>query len=133
MHKSSPYTLTYFEQLIWLMRRNFVRIRRDPSLTIIGLVSRMAIGFIIGSSLYNQKDVTSSFYSRWAALFFGLLFNTLLTIIEVLTIFENREVVQKQSNYALYYSSADGLAGILIDIPNKIGQSLLLMFLCTFW
>lgn len=78
----------------------------------------------MGSVFYNTQSFTSTFYSRSAALFFSLLFNAFLSLLEILSIFEAKEIVQKHRIYALYRPSAEALASIIAEMPNKILLSL---------
>lgn len=126
--KYSPYTVSYFMQVRYLTKRCALRVLRDPTVPIENFASRLLMGFVIGSALYNQKEVTSSFYSRGAALFFGLLFNAFLSLLEILSIFEAREIVQKHRAYALYCPSAESLAAVITDIPLKVLSSMAFNF-----
>ncbi|CUM66587.1 uncharacterized protein PRCAT00004256001 [Priceomyces carsonii] len=117
---SSAYTVSFFMQVKYLMMRNIWKIQRSPFYTIQSIMSELFMGLVLGSALYNRQNVTSTFYSRGAALFFSLLFNAFLSLLEILSIFESKQIVEKHRNYALYRPSADALASILTELPNKI-------------
>lgn len=126
--KSSPYMISYFMQVRLLMRRNIWRIQRSPSVTIQTMFSQLIMGLILGSVFYNTPSTTSSFYSRGSALFFSLLFNAFLSLLEILAIFEAREIVQKHRVFALYHPSAEGLASVITELPTKIILSIAFNF-----
>lgn len=93
--KASPYTVSFFMQVRYCMLRNFWRIKSNPSFSVQSVLSQLIMGLVLGSVFYDTSSHTSSFYSRSAALFFSLLFNAFLSLLEILSIFEAREIVQK--------------------------------------
>lgn len=65
------------------MNRGFQRLKGDASLTLTGLIGNFIMALIIGSVFYNLQDVSSSFYSRGALLFFAVLLNAFSSALEV--------------------------------------------------
>jgi ATP-binding cassette, subfamily G (WHITE), member 2, PDR len=80
---SSPYTLSYGQQVRLCLWRGFQRLRADPSLTFTQLFGNIIMALIVGSVFYNLKQDTNSFYSRGALLFFAVLLNAFGSALEV--------------------------------------------------
>lgn len=117
---SSPYTLSYRQQVRLCLWRGFRRLISDPSLTLTELFGNSAMALIIGSIYYNLQPTTHSFYSRGALLFFAILINAFSSALEILTLYAQRPIVEKHERYALYHPSAEAFASMLTDMPYKI-------------
>lgn len=63
---------------------------------------------------------TDSFYGRAAVLFMAVLFNAFASILEIMTLYAQRPIVEKQSRYAFYHPSAESYASVLVDLPLKV-------------
>ena len=59
---------------------------------------------------YNLQSTTESFYYRGAALFYAVLFNAFSSLLEVMTMYEARPVVEKHRKFAVFAGAADALA-----------------------
>ncbi|KAL7423778.1 Multidrug resistance protein [Cryptotrichosporon argae] len=116
----SPYTLSYAGQVKLCLKRGFQRLKADPSLTLSQLFGNLIMGLIISSIFYNLQPTTSSFYSRGALLFFAILINAFGSALEILTLYAQRGIVEKHSQYAFYHPSAEAVASMLTDIPYKV-------------
>ena len=116
----SPYTLTYAQQIQLCMWRGYRRLKADPSLSIIMMVGNTMMALIISSLFYNLGPNTNTFYGRAIVLFVGILFNALSTMVEILALYAQRPIVEKQSRYAFYHPSAESYASVLVDLPLKI-------------
>ncbi|GAB7352050.1 hypothetical protein MBLNU459_g2559t1 [Dothideomycetes sp. NU459] len=131
----SPYTLSYFQQVQLCLWRGFRRLVGDPSLTITQLIGNFSFALIIGSVFYNLGPNTSSFYSRGALLFFAILMNAFGSALEILTLYAQRPIVEKQSRYAFYHPSAEAFASMLADMPYKvmncIGFNMIIYFMAN--
>ena len=117
---TSPYTLSYMEQVKLCLWRGFRRLSADPSLTITQIVANAINALIVGSLFYNQAQDTSSLNSRSALLFFAVLLNAFASALEILMLYAQRPIVEKHTRYALYHPSAEAFASILTDMPTKI-------------
>lgn len=120
----SPFTLSYQQQIQLCLWRGFKRLIADPSLTFTQLFGNFIMALVIGSVFYNLQDVTSSFFSRGALLFFAILMNAFGSALEILTLYAQRPIVEKHERYALYHPSAEAYASMLTDIPYKIGNAI---------
>ncbi|KAL8693936.1 MAG: hypothetical protein Q9218_001350 [Villophora microphyllina] len=120
----SPYTISYPMQVGLCVRRGFLRLKGDASLALTGIIGNSIMALLIGSVFYNLPQDTNSFYSRGALLFFAILLNAFSSYLEILTIYAQRPIVEKQSKYAFYHPSAEAVASMICDLPNKILTSI---------
>ncbi|KAG9770930.1 pleiotropic drug resistance protein, ABC superfamily, partial [Aureobasidium melanogenum] len=105
----SPFILTYSQQV------------RLSSFTLIG----NGIMALIASSLfYNMKETTDSFKGRAVVLFMAILFNAFASILEVMMLYAERPIVEKQARYAFYRPSAEAYASVLVDLPMKVAGAI---------
>ncbi|KAK4498394.1 hypothetical protein PRZ48_011052 [Zasmidium cellare] len=115
----SPYTLNYAQQVRLCIWRAWRRLIGDPSYIFTLLFGNFVLSLIIGSVFYNLQPNTDSLFSRGAVLFFAILLNAFGSALEILTLFSQRPIVEKHTQYAFYHPSAEGLASMLADIPYK--------------
>ncbi|KAL8641845.1 MAG: hypothetical protein Q9228_001392 [Teloschistes exilis] len=120
----SPYTISYPMQVGLCVRRGFLRLKGDASLALTGIIGNTIMALLIGSVFYNLPSDTGSFYYRGALLFFAILLNAFSSYLEILTIYAQRPIVEKQSMYAFYHPSAEAVASMICDLPNKIATSI---------
>ncbi|KAL2838015.1 ABC-2 type transporter-domain-containing protein [Aspergillus pseudoustus] len=116
----SPFTMSVWEQINLCMIRGFQRLKGDASLTLSQLIGNFIMALIIGSVFYRLKNDTGSFYSRGALLFFAVLLNAFGSALEILTLYAQRPIVEKQARYAMYHPFAEAVASMLCDMPYKI-------------
>lgn len=124
----SPYTVSFPMQVKYLIGRNFLRVKGDPSITIFSVFGQGVMGLILSSVFYNLDQKTSSFFYRGAAMFFAVLFNAFASLLEIMSLFEARPIVEKHKKYALYRPSADALASIISELPTKLAMSICFNF-----
>jgi ATP-binding cassette, subfamily G (WHITE), member 2, PDR len=116
----SPYALTYGQQVLLCFWRGYRRLRADPAQTITMMIGNTIMALIISSLYYNLAPNTGSFYGRAVVLFVAILFNAFASILEILTLYAQRPIVEKQARYAFYHPSAESYASVLVDLPLKI-------------
>ncbi|KAK7414106.1 Multidrug resistance protein [Neonectria punicea] len=99
--------------------------KTDPSLTITMLVTNLMQALIISSIFYNLPETTSSFQSRAVLLFFLILTNAFGSILEIISLYAKRKIIEKHARYALYHPSAEALSSTVVDLPYKIINAIL--------
>ncbi|PVH16584.1 uncharacterized protein CXQ87_004879 [Candidozyma duobushaemuli] len=128
----SSYTVSFDMQVKYIMQRNWLRLKGDPSVTVSNVVCNIIVSVLIATIFNHLKFDTESFYSRTAVLFFAVLFNAFCSLLEVFSLYEARPVVEKHKKFALYRPAADALASIITELPPKIitsiGFNLILYF-----
>ncbi|EDK37647.2 hypothetical protein PGUG_01745 [Meyerozyma guilliermondii ATCC 6260] len=77
----SPYTVSFFMQVKYIMRRNYLRFKGDPSIPISSVAGQLIMALIMGSVFYNLDSTTGSFFSRTTGLFFAVLFNAFVVYV----------------------------------------------------
>ncbi|CAK9439082.1 uncharacterized protein LODBEIA_P33060 [Lodderomyces beijingensis] len=124
MKSSSSYTVSFPMQIKYVMRRNLLLLKGDPSIVIAATVIQLVMALVLSSIFYNQDETTTSLYYRGAALFFAVLFNSLNCLLEIMALFDARPVVEKHRKYAFYRPAADALASIITELPTKFLMSM---------
>ncbi|KAK7425746.1 Multidrug resistance protein [Neonectria magnoliae] len=122
----SPFTLSYLEQMRLTLWRSWVLLKGDPSITATMLLSNFFEALIISSLFYNLPANTSSFFRRGILIFFIVIINAFGSILEILTLYAKRKIIEKHSRYALYHPSAEALSAMVMDLPYKIVNAILL-------
>jgi ATP-binding cassette subfamily G (WHITE) protein 2 (PDR) len=138
----SPYTLSVAMQIDLCARRGWDRLRGDTELFITSLFGQVMLALIISSVFYNLADTTEKLYSKGALLFFAILMAAFQSMLEVsdlpfpkayclvnpkkiLTLYAQRPIVEKHAKYAFYHPFAEGVASMLIELPNKVFTTIL--------
>lgn len=88
--------------------------------TLTTIIGNISLALIISSVFYNLSVDTSSFYLRGALLFFAILMNALSSALEILTLYQQRPIVEKHAKYALYHPFAEAIASTICEFPSKI-------------
>ncbi|CAI5757455.1 unnamed protein product [Candida verbasci] len=129
---NSPYTINFWMQTKYIMHRNWLRFKGDPSITAFSIFGQVVMGLILSSVFYNLDQTTGSFYYRGAAIFFAVLFNAFSSLLEILSLYEARSIVEKHKKFALYRPSADALASVFFELPWKLLMSMAFNFVLYF-
>lgn len=116
----SPYMLTYGQQIRLCVWRGWARFWADPGPSLWVMVGNIIMALIMSSLFYNMQQNTSSFYGRAVILFMAILFNSFSSILEVMTLYAQRPIVEKHTRYAFHHPSAESYASVLVDLPMKI-------------
>ncbi|PWY78837.1 hypothetical protein BO83DRAFT_356261 [Aspergillus eucalypticola CBS 122712] len=115
----SPYTLSYPMQVRLCLRRGFQRLKGDMSMTLAGVIGNSVMALVISSVFYNLGPTTDSFFQRGALIFFAILLNGFSSALEILTLWQQRPIVEKHDKYALYHPSAEAISSMIVDLPSK--------------
>ncbi|KAI5307634.1 hypothetical protein KEM55_007783, partial [Ascosphaera atra] len=81
--KSSPYTASFQQQLLAAISRQYQILWGDKATFIIKQFSTLVQALIAGSLFYNAPDNSGGLFVKSGALFFSLLYNSLLAMSEV--------------------------------------------------
>ncbi|KKK23081.1 hypothetical protein P175DRAFT_0555133 [Aspergillus ochraceoroseus IBT 24754] len=117
---SSPYLLSIPMQVRLCIRRGFQLLRNDIPTTMSTVVVQLVLSLILGSVFYNSPSNSSAFFQKGATLFFAVLMNALITMNEIMTLYTQRPVVEKQTTYAFVHPFTEALASIIVDLPIKL-------------
>ncbi|KAK2687582.1 hypothetical protein QWA68_013529 [Fusarium oxysporum] len=121
----SPFTISYTDQTMLTLWRSWLLLKGDPSTSITMLVTNVCNALIIGSIFYNLPSDSNSISRRGVLLFFLVLTNAFASILEIMTLYAKRKIVEKHARYALYHPSAESLSAMICDLPYKIVNCLL--------
>ncbi|KAF4633639.1 hypothetical protein G7Y89_g4480 [Cudoniella acicularis] len=119
-YQKSPYNIKFHQQIHLCVTRGFQRLLNNLAPPISALIGNAIVSLILGSVFYNMPEDTSSFFSRGALIFFTIMTNTFLGAFEGAQLWAERPIMRKQFYSALYYPSAEAVASMICDIPNKI-------------
>jgi ABC-type multidrug transport system permease subunit len=116
----SPYILSVPMQIRLCTRRAYQRMLNDLPTALSPLIVQLILSLIIGSVFYNTPDTSSYFFQKGAVCYFAVLMNALLTINEIMQLYSQRPIVEKQCGYAFVHPFTEALASIIVDLPIKI-------------
>ncbi|KAM0647794.1 hypothetical protein ACHAO3_007418 [Verticillium nonalfalfae] len=123
--ESSPFTLSYWQQVKLTLWRSWVLLKSDPSMTLTMLVTNIFMALVMSSIFYNMPNDSSSISRRGTLMFFIVLTNAFGGMLEIMTLYAKRPIVEKHNRYALYHPSAEALAAMIVDLPYKTVNSIL--------
>ncbi|KAM0531440.1 hypothetical protein ACHAP6_007004 [Verticillium nonalfalfae] len=133
--ESSPFTLSYWQQVKLTLWRSWVLLKSDPSMTLTMLVTNIFMALVMSSIFYNMPNDSSSISRRGTLMFFIVLTNAFGGMLEIMTLYAKRPIVEKHNRYALYHPSAEALAAMIVDLPYKTVNSILtnlaIYFMCN--
>jgi ABC-type multidrug transport system ATPase subunit len=119
----SPYTLSIPMQVKLCVGRGFQRLKGDWSISVFSVAANTTMALIISSVFFNLEDNSSTFFSKGALLFFAILMNAFSSALEILTLFAQRPIVEKHTQYAFYHPFAEAIASMIVDMPSKLASS----------
>ncbi|KAH7180121.1 putative ABC multidrug transporter [Fusarium oxysporum] len=117
---TSPYLLSIPMQIRVCLRRAFQRMRNDIPTTMSTVIAQLVLSFIIGSMFYKSPNTSNAFFQKGAVIFFAVLMNALITINEIMQLYSQRPIVEKQARYAFVHPFTEALASVVIDLPIKL-------------
>ncbi|KAJ9399507.1 hypothetical protein DTO282F9_3619 [Paecilomyces variotii] len=115
--KNSPYTVSFPDQVKACIIRQYQILWGDKATFLIKQISTLAQALISGSLFYNAPDNSGGLFVKSGALFFSLLYNSLLSMSEVTDSFHGRPVLVKHKSFAYFHPAAFCIAQITADIP----------------
>jgi ABC-type multidrug transport system ATPase subunit len=120
--KKSPLTVSFVTQVRAAITRQYQILWGDKASFIIKQASTIMQALISGSLFYNAPNNSAGLFIKSGALFFALLFNSLLSMSEVTDSFTGRPILAKHKSFALYHPAAFCIAQIAADIPVLLFQ-----------
>jgi ABC-type multidrug transport system permease subunit len=108
------------------MWRSYTMLKTDPSMTITMLVSNFIEALVVSSIFYNLPQTTNTFNKRAILMFFIILINAFGSILEIMTLYAKRNIIEKHARYALYHPSAEALASMIVDLPYKLLNAIII-------
>lgn len=120
--KKSPLTVSFTTQVKACVTRQYQILWGDKATFLIKQVSTLVQALVAGSLFYNAPNTSSGLFVKSGALFFALLYNSLLAMSEVTDSFSGRPVLAKHRSFALYHPAAFCIAQIAADLPVIIFQ-----------
>lgn len=128
----SPFTLTFLEQTTLNLWRSWTLLKADPSAPLAMLTSNTIESLVVSSVFYNLPVDTSTFLRRGILMFYIILVNLFASILEIFTLYAKRRTVEKHARYAFYHPSAEALASMVVDIPYKVVNAIVLNTIAYF-
>ncbi|KAJ9144065.1 ABC-2 type transporter [Pleurostoma richardsiae] len=130
---SSPFTVSFTTQVKACIVRQYRILWGDQATFLIKQVSTIAQALIAGSLFYDAPNNSGGLFSKSGALFFALLYNSLISMSEVTDSFRGRPVLIKHKTFAYFHPAAFCISQITADIPVILFQvstfSLVLYFM----
>ena len=83
------------------------------------VVVQVVLSLVIGSIFYGSPNSSNAFFQKGAVLFFAVLMNALITINEIMQLYGQRAITEKQRRYAFVHPFTEALASIVVDLPVK--------------
>lgn len=120
--KNSPFTVGFLDQVKICVQRQYQILWGDKATFIIKQVATLCQALIAGSLFYDAPDNSGGLFIKSGALFFSLLYNSLLAMSEVNESFSGRPVLIKHKGFAYFHPAAFCLAQIAADIPVLLFQ-----------
>ena len=119
---NSPWTVGFLDQIKACIQRQYQILWGDKATFIIKQVSTLIQALIAGSLFYDAPNNSGGLFIKSGALFFSLLYNSLLSMSEVTDSFSGRPVLIKHKYFAFFHPAAFCLAQITADIPVLLFQ-----------
>ncbi|KAF4271828.1 hypothetical protein CNMCM8812_000266 [Aspergillus fumigatus] len=122
LSKNSPFTVDFLQQVKACIIRQYQIIWTDKATFAIKQISTVIQALVAGSLFYNAPDNSGGLFIKSGALFFSLLYNSLLAMSEVTDSFSGRPVLIKHKYFAFFHPAAFCIAQIAADIPVLLFQ-----------
>ena len=131
--QNSPLTTHFLHQVKTCIIRQYQILWGDKATVIMKQISTLVQSLLVGSLFYNAADDSSGLFIKSGALFFSVLYHSLLAMSEVTASFSGRPVLIKHKDFAFFHPAAFCIAQIAADIPVLLVQislfSLVLYFM----
>lgn len=129
-------TVSLMRQISTAIIRQYQMIWGDKSTFLVKQVLTVIQALVAGSLFYNAPSNSSGLFIKSGALFFSLLYNSLLSMSEVTDSFIGRPVLIKHKYFAFLNPAAFCIAQVAADIPIMLVQitvfSIIMYFMVGF-
>ncbi|KAJ5178709.1 hypothetical protein N7492_001919 [Penicillium capsulatum] len=116
----SPYLLSIPMQIRLCTTRAYQRMLNDLPTMLSPIFVQLILALIIGSVFYNTPATSGYFFQKGAVCYFAVLMNALLTINEIMQLYSQRPIVEKQKGYAFVHPFTEAIASLVVDLPIKL-------------
>ncbi|TDZ21308.1 ZEB2-regulated ABC transporter 1 [Colletotrichum orbiculare MAFF 240422] len=120
----SPYTVSYPRQVALCLSRGFKLLRLAPQMTLTMVVISTVQALIVSSVFFRMGTTAESIKGRSTLVFTATLVNAFGCVLEVGALYAKRDIVEKHVRYALYHSSAEAIADLVVSLPYKLVNAL---------
>ncbi|KAG0194498.1 hypothetical protein DFQ28_010582 [Apophysomyces sp. BC1034] len=120
--KNSPYIASFYQQVRALTIRQFQILLKDREALISRYGTILIQSLITASCFYNIPLDGRGAFSRGGAIFFSVLFNTLVSQTELVNFLMGRPILEKHKQFALYRPSAFYISQVVMDVPYALAQ-----------
>ncbi|EKD14968.1 uncharacterized protein L3040_003835 [Drepanopeziza brunnea f. sp. 'multigermtubi'] len=114
---SDLFTVSFSAQVQACLVRQYQILWGDKKTFLMKQISSTALALILGSLFYDAPPNSVGLFIKSGALFFALLYNTLIAMSEVADSFNGRPVLLKHKYFAFNNLAAYHIAQIVADIP----------------
>ncbi|KAI6711418.1 brefeldin A resistance protein [Diplocarpon mali] len=111
------FTVGFLAQVEACLIRQYQILWGDKKTFLMKQISSAALALILGSLFYDAPDNSAGLFVKSGALFFALLYNTLIAMSEVADSFHGRPVHLKHRYFAFTRLAAYHIAQIIADMP----------------
>ncbi|PLB36892.1 putative ABC multidrug transporter [Aspergillus candidus] len=118
----SLFTVDFLDQVKACVARQYQILWGDKATFFIKQLSTLIQALIAGSLFYMAPEHSGGLFVKSGALFFSLLYNSLLAMSEVTESFSGRPVLIKHKSFAFFHPAAFCIAQIAADIPVLLFQ-----------
>ncbi|KAF2814193.1 ATP-binding cassette transporter [Mytilinidion resinicola] len=115
----SPYLISTSMQIKECTIRAYQRMAGDMTSTVVHSFVQIIMAPIIASMFFNSSNTTAGLLPKGSVIFFSVMLNTLISVLDINRLYDLRPIVEKQASYAFYHPFAEGLASTLADIPIR--------------
>jgi ABC-type multidrug transport system permease subunit/ABC-type multidrug transport system ATPase subunit len=133
LSESSVFTVDFAAQVLACTLRQYQIVWGAKITIIVKQLFTIVLALVVGSLFYNTPDNSGGLFMKGGAIFFSLMYNSLLSMTELTESFVGRPILIKHKSFALYHPAAFCIAQIATDIPSALLQvstfSLILYFM----
>ena len=117
MAKSSPYTVSYFEQIYYCFIREIQLSKGQLGALLTKFATILFSALTISATFYEQGNTSTGVFAKGSVLFFSTVFLCWVQLAEVFNACLGRQIIEKHYEFALYRPSAPIIAVFFVDVP----------------